>query len=290
MSKHNDRKSNDQVAARLTLWQAKMAENKANKDPFSNENSLDATKETATTNMKLDAKKILREVLTASLATIHHEEKTPYASLVTVAADADGSPILLLSDLAVHTKNLIENQKACLLMQSNEAQKGPLESGRLSVWGDVEKTTSPRAKNRFLSRHPDAEVYAEFSDFSFFKLNIENAHYVGGFGQIRSLSAEDLSTNCDGCDELIELETGFLKHMNNDHSDSVAHFATQLLGEPDGDWRLTGIDPEGMDLMSEQISRRLNFDIPVKTPDDMKKMLETLANQAKDHAHGHHEH
>lgn len=234
-----------------------------------------------------DAKRLIREGLSAALATEHNEHASPYASLVTVATEPDGSPILLLSTLAIHTQNLVKNPKACLLFQQTSGHASPLEGGRVSVWGTFQQTQSPRAKRRFLARHPSAEAYADFSDFAFYSMHIEAAHYVGGFGRIRPLTAEDILTDCAECEELIDLEPGFLSHINKDHAKSVKQIATGFLSAPDGHWRLSGLDPDGLDLVCEQQARRLSFDARITTPDEMRARFEDLANEAKGHHHPH---
>lgn len=230
----------------------------------------------------LDARRLVRASLTASLATRHHELGSPYASLVTVATQPDGAPILLLSTLAVHTKNLLKDPNACLLFEAKNDTSDPLECGRVSVWGEIRETASPRAKARFLARHPSAEQYADFSDFAFFDMKITGAHYVGGFGRIRPMTPDVLLLDCSEKEEMIELEHGFLAHMNKDHAESIALYATILLNAPDNNWRLTGLDPAGIDLVAGQNALRLDFDEPVTTGEEMRVKLVSLSKEARE--------
>lgn len=279
-SKCNEHLLNAPTAEKVNIMVDKNGRNDNKLAP--SDEAVSAKSEPPTSNHSVahDAAKIMRETLSGALATTHHDFETPYASLVNVALEPDGSPILLLSRLAIHTQNLLKNPDGCLLFQQASDEGDPLEGGRVSVWGKIEETSSPRARQRFLSRHPSAEFYADFSDFAFFTMAVQAAHFVGGFGRIRPLSSEDLLTDCSDCSELLDLETGFLSHMNKDHSESVSNYATKLLGAPPGDWRLTGIDPEGADLVCGSMARRLDFETVVKTPTEMHVMLEGLANKA----------
>ena len=106
----------------------------------------------------------------------------------------------------------------------------------------------PRLRRRFLARHPKSELYAGFADFSFWRLDAVSAHLNGGFARAADLKAADVMTDVSGAENLIEAEAGAVAHMNADHADAVRLYATKLLGAEDGPWRLTGLDPDGLDL------------------------------------------
>jgi heme iron utilization protein len=107
----------------------------------------------------------------------------PYASLVNVASDA-GEPILLLSRLAWHTQNILADDRACLLLSDEAEKSDPLEGARVSLIGRVKSIERTGAEARYFLKHPKARSYARFADFNFYRLNVETAHYVAGFGQI----------------------------------------------------------------------------------------------------------
>ena len=133
---------------------------------------------------------------TASLATLDPESGWPFASFVTVAAGEDLSPVLLLSTLALHTRNLAADPRASLLFVDDGAtiaDADPLVRTRLMAIGTVSVDDRPETRALFLERNPEAAVYADFTDFSFYRLNVEKAHLVAGFGRIVELSAADLS-------------------------------------------------------------------------------------------------
>jgi len=129
------------------------------------------------------ARRLLKRARLAALATSLVRGGWPYASLVTVAADADGSPILLLSDLADHTKNLAGDPRASLLIDEAEGLANPQTAERLTVMGRLKRSDDPSLRRRFLSMHPKARLYADFGDFHFYRMTVTRAHYVGGFGR-----------------------------------------------------------------------------------------------------------
>jgi putative heme iron utilization protein len=136
------------------------------------------------------ARWILRESQFGSLATIG-EGGYPYASLVGVAPLPDGSPVLLLSDLAKHTLNIRRDRKVSLLL-AQKTQGDPLAAARLTVMGRIEEQDKNAVRARYLARHPEASKYAGFADFGFWRIAIESGHLVATFGKIVSLKAEEL--------------------------------------------------------------------------------------------------
>ena len=119
---------------------------------------------------------------------------TPFASLVSVAADKGRFPVLLLSDLAVHTRNIKLRPRASLLLAESEGMHGdPLVRQRLTLSGEVMPISDQTGAARiFLNSHPDAAGYAAFGDFSYYHLICSKGHLVAGFGRIAQLSAEEL--------------------------------------------------------------------------------------------------
>src|SRR5436309_7313509 len=121
------------------------------------------------------AKKLLREGRSGALATLISGSGDPYCSLVNVATAADGAPLLLISTLAVHTKNLL-NDPRCSLMIDERKEGDPLEGGRVMLMGTAGKTDDPDVRRRYLVRQQEAEVFAGFADFAFYKMRLKGAH------------------------------------------------------------------------------------------------------------------
>ncbi len=231
------------------------------------------------------AKSLLRATRSGTLATLDRNSGHPFASLVNVATDADGSPLILVSKLATHTANLEIDGRASLLLA--EFGKGDaLAHPRLTVLGTfapVERDggDDPRIRRRFLSSHPKSELYAGFGDFAFWRMGVVSAHLNGGFARAADLTAAELLTDVTDATELIEAEEGAIAHMNADHAEACKLYATKLLGAADGDWRCASIDPEGLDLQRGQTALRLPFPQRVTGPGPLRQMLKQLAEQAR---------
>ncbi len=229
---------------------------------------------------KTTAKKLLRAGRSGALATLFPGSGDPYCSLVNVATAADGAPLLLISTLAIHTKNLL-NDPRCSLMIDERKEGDPLEGGRVMLMGTAEKTDDPEARRRYLGRQPEAEMYEGFADFAFYKMNLTGVHLVAGFGRIVDLKPEELLTRVDDAPELVAGETDILQHMNEDHADACRLYATKLLGAADGDWKCVGCDPEGLELQSGRTALRLPFPQRVRAPGVLRIVLKELAEKAR---------
>jgi putative heme iron utilization protein len=226
------------------------------------------------------AKKLIREGRSGALATLMPGSGDPYCSLVNVATGPDGAPLLLLSTLAVHTKNLVADGRVPLML--DERKEGdPLEGARVMLMGTCSKTGDSSAASSYLRRHPGAEQFAGFKDFAYYRIDISKAHLVAGFGRIVDLKPVEVLTDLADASALVEAEADAIAHMNADHAEACRLYATKLLGAPDGDWRCAGIDPEGIELQDGRIALRLFFPQRVSGPGPLRAMLKQLAEQAR---------
>jgi heme iron utilization protein len=234
---------------------------------------------------KATAKKLLRSVRAGALATIDRNTGHPFGSLVNVATDSDGSPLILISRLSSHTANLEADSRASVLLAT--AGKGdPLAHPRLTMLGRFVKIArdaldEARLRRRFLARHPKAELYAGFADFALWRMTIESAHLNAGFARAADLTAVDVMTDISGARDLLDAEASAVAHMNEDHADAVALYATKLLGAPAGPWRVTGLDPDGLDLACGDAVLRLEFSQRVAAAGRLREVLADLAKQAR---------
>jgi putative heme iron utilization protein len=226
------------------------------------------------------AKHLLRTIRAGGLATLDREAGFPFASLVTVATDCDGSPLLLMSRLAAHTGNVEADPRASILLA--QGGKGdPLAHPRLTVLGRITRTEEPRVRSRFLARHPKANLYAGFADFSFWRMEKTGAHLNGGFARAMTLSAEQLRTDLSGAGGLIDIEDSAVAHMNDDHREALSLYATRLAEAPAADWRTTGLDPEGLDLAAGDLTARVPFDRRVQDGAELRHVLREMADRAR---------
>lgn len=227
------------------------------------------------------ARLIMRRALKASLATLEAATGHPYASLVTIATDVDGTPLFLISTLALHTKNLASDVRASLLFDGTDAAGDPLAGGRVTVMGRAVKTQRGAARERFLARQEHARGYADFPDFAFYELQAERAHFIGGFGRIVDIAPADLLIDTTDTAALVAAHTDIVDHMNEDHAAAIALYATEIAGAPSGPWRMTGIDPEGFDIVCDGATRRLSFTKRVTSADEARQELVRLVGVAR---------
>jgi putative heme iron utilization protein len=224
---------------------------------------------------------LLRRSRQGALATLMVGSGDPYCSLVNVASHPDGSPILLISRLAIHTKNLLADARVSLMLDER-AEGDPLEGSRIMLSGRAEEVSDRETvRHRYLSAHPTAEVFVDFKDFSFFSIRPTGSHLVAGFGRIVDLKPAQFLTDISDAGALLEAEQGAVEHMNTDHQEALGLYATRLLGAESGDWRCTGLDPDGIDLQAGARTLRLDFPDRVTGPGELRKMLVRLAEQAR---------
>jgi heme iron utilization protein len=229
------------------------------------------------------ARSLLRRSRQGALATLMAGSGAPYCSLVNVASHPDGSPILLISRLAVHTRNLLADARVSLMLDER-VEGDPLEGSRIMLAGRAEEAASPDqeiVRRRYLNAHPSAEAFVNFKDFSFFRIRPGGTHLVAGFGRILDLKPEQFLTDISGASALVEAEQGAIDHMNADHREAINLYATRLLGAEPADWRCTGCDPDGIDLQAGAKTLRLDFPQPVTGPGELRKMLVRLAEEAR---------
>jgi putative heme iron utilization protein len=229
------------------------------------------------------ARSLLRRSRQGALATLMAGSGDPYCSLVNVASHADGSPILLISRLALHTRNLLGDARVSLMLDER-AEGDPLEGARIMLAGRAEQAADPdlqMVRRRYLSAHPSAEAFVNFADFSFFRIRPSGTHLVAGFGRIVDLKPEQFLTDVSDAGALLEAEQGAIDHMNADHRDATNLYATKLLGAEPADWRCTGCDPDGIDLQAGAKTLRLDFPERVTGPGELRKVLVKLAEEAR---------
>jgi putative heme iron utilization protein len=229
------------------------------------------------------ARGLLRRSRQGALATLMTGTGDPYCSLVNLASHPDGSPILLISRLALHTRNILSDPRVSLMLDERSAGD-PLEGARIMVAGTAEEAHGDAVaalRQRYLSAHPSAEVFVNFKDFSFFRIRPKGAHLVAGFGRIEDLPASQLLTDLSGADALLDAEQRAVDHMNADHREALSLYATKLLGAEAADWCCTGCDPDGLDLQAGSKTLRLDFPQRVTGPGELRQLLVKLAGEAR---------
>jgi putative heme iron utilization protein len=229
------------------------------------------------------ARSLLGRSRQGALATLMTGSGDPYCSLVNVASFADGSPILLISRLAIHTKNILDDSRVSLMLDERAAGD-PLEGARIMLAGKAEEASGDDVavlRRRYLNVHPSAEAFVDFKDFSFFRIRPAGLHLVAGFGRIIDLKPGQFMTDISDAAALLEAEQGAVEHMNADHREAMNLYATKLLGAEAADWRCTGCDPDGMDMQAGPNALRLDFPERVTSAAELRKMLVRLEAEAR---------
>ena len=228
-------------------------------------------------------KRLLRATRAGALATLG-AEGFPFASLVNVATDLDGAPLLLLSGLSGHTRHLDADPRASLLL--TETGKGdPLAHPRITLVGRAgritDETARAQARARFLARHPKSALYADFGDFGFWRLDVAQVHLNGGFARAATFDGAAVLTDLSDAPDFAALAASAAEHMNADHAETVRLYATRLCGEPEARWRITGVDPDGMDLGAGDLTARVVFAERVTDAGGLHRATLELASAAR---------
>ncbi|HUR49974.1 MAG TPA: DUF2470 domain-containing protein [Acidimicrobiales bacterium] len=234
------------------------------------------------------ARTLLHATKSGSLATISVDfPGYPFGSVVSYALDETGRPLLLLSDLAEHTRNLQADSRASLMATEDDRPGDVLALGRVTLIGDlspVPEEDRPVVRSTYLGAHPNA-LYVDFGDFNFYRLDVSSVRYVGGFGHMSWVEADEYSAAEP--DPLRSEQTAILEHMNNDHGDSLVVYAKAFGGVPEaiGATMLT-CDRYGFDLLIEapagKHAVRVPFGTATDTPDAVRKAMIRLVTEGRE--------
>ena len=225
------------------------------------------------------ARRLLRGAASATLAT--SAEGQPFASLVTPAVLPDLTVLLLLSDMSEHTRHLKADPRCALLVQGVPENANPQTAPRASITGLAE-LAPPELKPRWLARHPYAAFYADFKDFHLWQIRPAAALLVAGFARATRLKQAELRPDPAAIAALAAAEQGIVEHVNDDHADALLAIATGLLGQAPGDWRMTGVDPDGCDLAAGEAVARLDWAAPVADSTGVRMALVAAVRDARE--------
>ena len=231
-----------------------------------------------------EARQIVRRSSKAALATLDVKSGTPFVSLAAVATLVDGRPVTLISTLARHTQNLKENPAASLLFEVPAQTGGVMAGSRITLVGALKKcdandiaNDNENIKRRYLARHEEAADFVDFADFDFYRMDIQEGHFVAAFGRIRSIPGEKLWSISPTDIDFTQGESSVIAHMNADHLDAIQGYASEFGGSESGDWRMMDIDREGFSIVSSGRSERIIFPKTLQSYTDLRKTLAELA-------------
>lgn len=235
-----------------------------------------------------EARTLLAAGSTGTLATLS-DDGTPWASLVTYGQLEDGSPVLLLSTLAEHGRNLLERRQASLMVADPTHEGDALAGGRVTLAGEMvrpgDHPLGERAREAHLAAVPSATTYVDFEDFSLWVLSVERARWVGGYGRMDTAYADDYAAA-----EPDPVHAGApyaVRHLNDDHSDALLEMARRLGGKAEAtEANCVGADRYGLDLTVHvpggREAVRVNFAEPVEAADGLRQATVELARRARE--------
>lgn len=233
------------------------------------------------TKQGAQARALVRKTDRATLASAMPQDGWPYASLVMIACDFEANPLLMISELAEHTQNILSEDRVSLLVDGTVGLDNPLTGARVTLVGRAAKCDNPDLTARYVARHPDAAMYSGFADFALYRITVERVHMVAGFGAIHWIEAADYRADATPAAELRDAEADIVDHMNTDHNDAVQLYGTVLAGHDGHGWRMTGVDPEGFDLRRGGTVARIAFEQNVTTAEQARAVLVKLVHKAR---------
>jgi len=215
------------------------------------------------------ARTLLRGARAGTLCTA--KDGQPFGALITPACAPDLSVLMLLSSLSEHTRHLRHDPRCAVAVTGAAIGPNPQTAPRLTVVGEAHPEPDPALKARWVARHPYAAFYADFTDFTLFRLRPGSGHYIGGFASAHRLSQAELAADADAVAAIADAEAGLLAHMNTDHAGAIAHMAG---GEG---WQIVAVDVDGCDLTQGEAVKRIDWAAPVADADGVRAELARLA-------------
>jgi len=223
-----------------------------------------------------------QSMATLSTHSTHHAGY-PFGSMMPYALGADDQPLFLISTMAVHTQNILSNAKASLYVTAPSTEGEPLGAARLTLIGDVLRTDADEARNCYLKTHPNAQHWVDFDDFSFYRLQVADAYYVGGFGVMGWVNQH--AYMAAQADPLMHIASDVIEHMNNDHADALILLAKHQGGVDADEVRMIGVDRLGFDVkvrMGEQLrGARIAFPNAIADAADVRAVFVAMVQQAR---------
>jgi len=202
-------------------------------------------------------------------------EGYPFGSIAPYALDYEGQPAMLISEIAQHTRNIKRDRRVSLTV-FDQCADDPQASGRLTWIGDAEpiSMSETEVRRRYLRYFPSAESYFDTHDFTFYRIRLRRARFIGGFGEIYWVESDSMILT----NPFRASEESIVDHMNSDHANALIHYC-ELLGHRVEAATMTGIDSEGFDLLANKRKLRFDFDSPIYTVEEARAALVRLARQ-----------
>ena len=200
------------------------------------------------------------------------------------ATDQDGRPVFFISSMAMHTQNLGQDPRASLLVAQPEASGDPLGAARMTVVGSAAEVPAAEVRDLYLSRYENAKSWQEYTDFAYYRLEVEGVYFIGGFGVMgRWISAEEYGVAQP--DPLAESAAAIIQHINADHAEALRLIARHYVGEETDESAMTAVDRLGFHLRLKSgdrvYGRRVTFPREVTNSDDARGVLIEMVRRAR---------
>ncbi|MGP0071788.1 MAG: HugZ family protein [Bryobacteraceae bacterium] len=207
----------------------------------------------------------------------------PFGSMMPFAADNFGRPIFFVSSMAMHTHNLRRDSRASLLITQPDVSGDPLGAARLTLLGEVKEAPADEVKELYLSSYENAKFWQDYADFAYYRLEASAAYFIGGFGVMGWISAQDYGSAQP--DPLANAAPGIIRHMNDEHSDALRLIAQRFAGEVTDEAAITAVDRLGFHLRLKSGERihgqRVAFLREVKNTEEARAVFVEMVRQAK---------
>src|SRR5215470_7344278 len=233
------------------------------------------------------ARTLLHVGRVGSLSTpSRRQQGFPFGSVMPYGLDDDGRPIFLVSTMAMHTQNLQADSRASLLVTQPDSSGDPLGSSRVTLVGTIlplPEAEIAEARNRYLSRHPNSKYWVDFDDFSFYRMDVVDVYYVGGFGVMGWVSAPDYDRSQP--DPLADSMAEIIQHMNADHKDALVMLARTFAHIDSTEATMTAVDRLGFHVRLKTAEgmrgARIAFLREVSSQGEARKVLVEMVQQAR---------
>lgn len=207
----------------------------------------------------------------------------PFGSMMPYAVDDQGRPVFFISSMAMHTQNLYGDARSSLLITPPETPTDPLGAPRLTLVGKAGEAARAEVRDLYLGRHENARLWQDFSDFAFYRLEVEGLYFIGGFGVMGWVTADEYRAAAP--DPLMDDAPGIMAHMNSDHADTLVAIARHFAGEAADQAMMTDVDRLGFQLRLMTGDRvhgtRVAFLREVRSRDDARQVLIEMARRAR---------
>ena len=225
---------------------------------------------------------------TGSLSTLSRKQPGfPFGSVMPYGLDGQGRPVFLISSMAMHTQNLQADPRASLLVTQPDATGDPLGASRVTLLGTVAlapEAEVPKARELYLQRHPNSKYWVDFEDFSFYRMNVVDVYYVGGFGVMGWVSAPEYDRGEP--DPLADAAAGIIQHMNADHGAALILLVRKFAGLESEEAVMTSVDRLGFHVRLKTLEGargvRIAFSREVRSPAETRKALVEMTALARE--------